>query len=70
MANPAVYVVRTTLNPGVQISVPRAEYDHLVELGVVQSLDSVTVPADQILIQTTTPVAPQVGQVWFNTSAP
>lgn len=70
MAQAAVYVVRSTLNPSVAYNATRAEYEYLLELGILSSLDGVVVPADQVLVQSTTPVSPQVGQVWFNTSIP
>lgn len=70
MARPPVYVVRSTINPGVPYNATRAEYEHLVELGILESLDEVVIPADQVLIQTTTPTSPLVGDVWFNTSIP
>lgn len=66
MANAAVYVVRTTLNPTVPYRVDRAEYEHLVELGILAALDEVITPPDPIVIQTTEPVAPLVGLIWFN----
>lgn len=65
----AVYTVRTTLNPGVAYGVSQAEYEQLSDLGLVASLDGVTVPVDQVVISPTAPVAPPVGTVWFNTSA-
>jgi hypothetical protein len=64
----AVYVVRTTINPGVTYRVNRAEYEHLVELGILDSLDEVVTPPDPIAVQATEPTAPFVGLVWFNTS--
>lgn len=70
MAKPAVYVVRSTLNPTVQVPASRAEYERLVELNVLEALDEVFVPADEIVIQTTAPVAPTVGLIWFNPNVP
>lgn len=62
----SVYRVHVTTNPTVQFEVPRGEYEYLVRLGLILSLDEVVVPADKVLIQTTDPVGPTVGQVWFN----
>lgn len=66
----AVYTVRTTLNPGVPYDVSVAEYEQLTDQGLIQSLDGVTVPADQVIILpgVTPPASPTVGQVWFNES--
>lgn len=64
----AVYTVRTTLNPGVPYDVSQAEYEQLTDLGLVSSLDGVSVPPDEVLILpgVTPPPSPAVGQVWFN----
>jgi hypothetical protein len=66
MAAEAVYVVRSTLNPAVSYRTDRAEYEHLIELNILDSLDEVVIPADQIVVQTTEPVAPAVGLIWAN----
>lgn len=68
MAQPAVYVVRTTLNPGVPYNATQAEYEYLLEQNILDSLDAVTVPADRVVISPTAPISPPIGQVWFNTS--
>lgn len=71
MANAPVYVVRTTQVPGVAYRVSKAEYDYLVELGLVASLDEVVVPADQVVITDgQVPANPAVGTVWFDRSQP
>lgn len=69
MAKPAVYVVRSTLNPTVPVNATRTEYERLIELGILDSLDEVFVPPDDIVIQATAPVSPTVGLVWFNTNS-
>lgn len=66
----AVYTVRTTLNPGVPYDVSRAEFEQLTDLGLVSSLDAVTVPADQVVALPTAPTVPFVGLVWANNTIP
>lgn len=66
----AVYVVTVTSNPGVQYRVPRAEYEYLLELGLLASLVEVIAPRDEIVVSTTEPTAPFLGLVWFNPSIP
>lgn len=68
MATAPVYVVRTTLNPGVAYNASRAEYEQLIELGILASLDAVVTPPDSIVIRTTELPGDFVGQVWFNPS--
>jgi hypothetical protein len=67
----AVYLVHISTTPGVQYAVGQAEYEQLSDLGLVTSLDSVTVSADQIFISDGVPPAsPAIGLVWFNRTAP
>jgi hypothetical protein len=64
MAAAAVYVVTTTLGP--QYEVSQAEYEQLLEQNLVDSLDGVFVPPDDVVVSLTPPVDPPVGQVWAN----
>ena len=66
----AVYTVETTLNPGVPYDVSQAEYEQLSDLGLITSLDGVTVPADAVVVSPTIPPSPAVGQVWANNTIP
>lgn len=70
MAKAPVYVVRSTLNSTVAYNASRAEYEHLIELGILLSLDEVITPPDDVIVSATTPASPAVGQVWFNTTIP
>lgn len=70
MARDPVYVVRSTLNPTVPYNASRAEYEHLIELGILDSLDEVVTPPDPIVVQTTAPASPFVGLIWFNPNIP
>ena len=65
----SVYTVKTSLNPGVQYQVSQDEYERLQDLGLVTSLDGVSVPVDKVVISSTQPSSPAVGTVWFNESA-
>lgn len=64
----AVYRVHVTTTPAVQYEVSRGEYEYLVRLGLIATLDEVVIPADKVIIQTADPVSPQVGDIWFNAS--
>lgn len=64
----SVYVVTTTLGP--QYEVGQDEYENLVELGLVASLDEVVIPAAQVIVSPSMPTSPAFGTVWFNTSIP
>ena len=64
-----VYVVTTTINPGVEYAVDGDEFQQLIELGLVATLVSATVPSDRVVISPTAPTLPTIGQVWFNTNS-
>lgn len=64
----SVYVVTTTIGP--QYRVSQAEYEQLLELNLVASLDLVFVPPDDVVASPTPPVSPAVGTVWANTTIP
>lgn len=66
MAQQPVYVVRTTQNPTVAYNVTRTEYERLIELNILASLDLVFTPPDPIVIRTTELPGDFVGQIWFN----
>jgi len=64
-----VYVVTTTINPGVEYAVDGDEFQQLIELGLVATLVSATVPSNRVVISPTAPTLPTIGQVWFNTNS-
>lgn len=66
------YVIITTLFPGLQMTVDRAEFERLSELDVIDELVAVTETADRVVItdgEIPSPT-PAEGTVWFDRSQP
>lgn len=67
----SIYTIRTSLVPGVDLPVDQAELERLEELGVIDAVLAVSVPADRVVITDgEIPPEPAVGTVWFDRSMP
>lgn len=65
-----IYRVTVTQYPGVTFDTDRAEYERLVDLGILDTLVEVVTPPEKIVVSTTEPdpAVRYVGLIWANPS--